>query len=96
MAEFLVTIHTDEKLLKFLLTPKITIDSYGYSIIPVEPSCDHCGTRLAINRNSSNPTGYALFDRERLWEVMCENCKNRFWSGLKTYETLAEALRRET
>ncbi|MEM4168020.1 MAG: hypothetical protein QXS96_07645 [Candidatus Caldarchaeum sp.] len=93
MTEFLVTIHTDKKLLKHLLTPKIVVDAYGYSIIPVEIRCDHCEERIGVN---GQPAGYALFDAEKLWEVLCENCKQRFHPNKPVYSSITEALKHET
>ncbi|MEM4346725.1 MAG: hypothetical protein QXI02_07505 [Candidatus Caldarchaeum sp.] len=90
MPEFLVSIATDRELLRHLLTPKIVIDSHGYSIIPVEIRCDHCESRIAIN---GEPRGYAVFDSERLWEIVCEGCRQRFFTRTPVYRTLREGLK---
>ncbi len=88
--EFLISIHTDKRLLEKLLTPRVVVDSYGYTIIPKRLSCDHCEEDLPITK----PGGYALFDTEgTLWELLCESCRQRFHNGSPVYESLEQALR---
>ena len=87
--EFLISLHTDKRLLEWLLTPKVVIKEYGYSIKIENLCCDHCETQLPITK----PGGYALFDIEgTLWELMCEQCRQRFHSGAPVYETIQQAI----
>ncbi|MEM0462191.1 MAG: hypothetical protein QW318_08350 [Candidatus Caldarchaeum sp.] len=87
--EFLVSLFTDKELLKKLLTPKIVINDYGYTIVPARLECSHCEQKLPVRE----PGGFALFDTEgTLWELLCEECKQRFHSGTPVYETLDQAI----
>ncbi|MEM4273285.1 MAG: hypothetical protein QW420_02880 [Candidatus Caldarchaeum sp.] len=89
--EFLVELYADKQLLRKLLTPKIVFDDYGYSIIPQRLRCSHCEEDLPVTK----PGGYALFDYEgELWELLCENCRQRFHRSTPTYESLEQAMKR--
>ena len=56
--------------------------------------CDICGGRVAVTEEELKtlPMGYALCDDEQVYEVVCEDCRRRYYSGLKVYDNLDEAL----
>ena len=58
--------------------------------------CDVCGRRVAVAERDPDeglPMGYALCDEERIIEVVCEDCRRRYFAALKVYRDLDDALR---
>jgi len=99
---FLVTIHADLRIRRLLWRP-ITVISLdeGGDIIDVELIgkaaiiCDSCGRRVAVDGKDLEeglPMGYALCDKECIVEVVCEECRKRYFRGLRVYDNLDDPL----
>ena len=98
---FLVTIFSDPRIQRLLWRPvtMIACDEHGL-IEDVElidkPAvlCDSCGRRVAVRESELRelPTGYALCDERFIIEVVCEDCRKKYFNNLKVYGDLDEAL----
>ena len=98
---FLVTIFSDPRIRRLLWRPvtMIACDEHGF-IEDVEliekPAilCDACGCRVAVRESELGelPTGYALCDEKFVIEVVCEDCRRKYFKHLKVYRDLDEAL----
>jgi hypothetical protein len=56
--------------------------------------CDACSSRVAVTEEELEtlPTGYALCDGEQIYEVVCEDCRRRYYARLRVYDDLDKAL----
>ncbi len=99
---FLVTIYSDIRIQRLIWRPA-TLMSFdeGGVISDVELVekpvivCDTCGARVAVTDKDVEeglPMGYALCDEQYLIEVVCEDCRRRYFAGLRVYRSLDEAL----
>ena len=99
---FLVTIYSDLRIQKLLWRP-VTMLSFDRSgaisdVELIEKSailCDACGRRVAVTEKDLDeglPMGYALCDDECIIEVVCEDCRQRYFKHLKIYDDLEQAL----
>jgi len=93
--EFLVMVHTDDALRKYLLQPTISLTEYSLTIIPkFDIICDACGNNVAFMESQVREgasVGYALFVDGVLYEVLCEKCRQQYYSTLPVYKTVANA-----
>jgi len=96
MSEYLVSIHTDDALRKYLLQPIVSVTEYSLTIIPkVDILCDFCSERVAYTQTQVEEglsIGYALFIDGTLYEVICEKCRQKYYSRLPVYKTVASAM----
>jgi len=92
MSEYLVTVHTDDALRRYLLQPMVLVAENGLTIIPKDCiACDACGERVAYTESQVKEgisIGYALFVDGTLYEVLCEKCKQRYYPRLPVYRTV--------
>ena len=97
---FLVPICRDPRIQQVVKRP-VTIcfldDEGGISgvelIEKAEVMCDVCGSRMAATEEELKTLPMdALCDDEQVYEVVCEDCRRRYYSGLKVYDNLDEAL----
>jgi len=95
--EFLIPIYKDLRLQKLVKLP-ITIFSEDTVVIITKSSilCDACGAMVAVDEKDLEdgklPIGYALCDGVFFIEVVCEECRKRYYKHLKIYNDLEEAL----
>jgi len=57
--------------------------------------CDGCGRQVAVTEKDLDaglPMGYALCDKECIIEVVCEECRRRYFEHLRAYDDLDQAL----
>ena len=56
--------------------------------------CDICNSQVAIRLEELGrlPTGYVLCNDESILEVVCEDCRMRYYAELRVYDSLDEAL----
>ena len=99
---FLVRIDKDLRLQKIVKRP-IEVYSFdeGGNVADVELIektdivCDACGIQaLALTEDdleSGLSIGYAVCDEGYVYEVVCEECRKRYFRGLKIYNDLDEA-----
>jgi len=97
---FLVRIDKDLRIQKIILRP-IEICSFDEdeNVVDVELIektdivCDVCCSEIALTENdleSGLSIGYALCDEECVYEVVCEECRKRYFRKLKIYDSLDE------
>jgi len=99
---FLVTIYSDLRIQKLLWRPAtlMSFDESGVisNVELIEKSvivCDTCGRQVAVTEKDLDeglPMGYALCDEECVIEVVCEDCRRKYFAGLSVYHSLDEAL----
>ena len=98
---FLVRIFSDPRIQRLLWRPTtmIVFDERGFieDVELIEKHailCDSCGCRVAVRESELGelPAGYALCDEEFVIEVVCEDCRRRYFKRLKVYGDLDEAL----
>jgi hypothetical protein len=103
MRRFLVKIATDPRIQRIVWRPvtivfrdpesdDVDVELFYKSFIV----CDVCNTRVSTGREDKEglPTGYVLADTEYVYEVICEDCRRRYFERLSVYDTLEEAERR--
>jgi hypothetical protein len=58
--------------------------------------CDICWKRVDTGKEGEEglPVGYVLADTEYLYDIICENCRRRYYRKLSVYDTLEEAERK--
>jgi len=98
---FLVPIHRDLRVQRIIKMP-VTIclldeDDVIEEVELVEKAeitCDACGRTVAIAEEELEalPMGYALCDGEEILEVVCEECRRKYFAALRIYDDLDEAL----
>jgi hypothetical protein len=96
---FLVPIFKDLRIQKITRRPieMIFFDEDGsIDVKLIEKTaivCDVCNSQVAVREDEldSLPAGFALTDGEYLYEVICEDCRRRYYSSLKVYSELEEA-----
>lgn len=99
---FLVTIYSDPRLQRLLQRPLTLIDFVDDRICDVELIeksailCDACGGQVAFTEEDLEqglPKGYALCDEECVIEVVCDDCRQKYFEALRVYSDLDDALR---
>jgi len=99
---FLIRICRDLRIQKLLWRPMtiFSMDEQGtvYDVELIEKSailCDACGRRVAVTEKDLDEgllMGYALCDEECVIEVVCEDCRRRYFKHLRCYDDLDQAL----
>ena len=99
---FLIRICKDLRIQRLLWRPvtMVSFDRRGVigDVELVEKSvivCDSCGQRVAVTEKDLDeklPMGYALCDEECIIEVVCEDCRQRYFKHLRIYDDLEQAL----
>ena len=99
---FLIRIDKDLRLQRIVMRPiEIIETTEDGEIIDVELIdktsilCDVCSAQVALNEEdleSGLPIGYVLCDEGYLYEVVCEECREKYYGRLKIYDDLDEAL----
>ena len=93
---FLVPIHKDSRLQEIIKRPA-KIFSFGKNGVDVELIekttivCDTCNRKVAMSQDeleNGYAIGYALCDRRYVYEVVCEECRKRYFRKLKIYNNL--------
>jgi len=103
MRRFLVKIATDLRIQKIVWRPTTIVfgnpesDDVDVELI-YKPFilCDICNTKVSTGKEDEGglPVGYVLADTEYVYEVVCEDCRRRYYSRLPVYDTLEEVERR--
>ncbi len=100
MPVFLVTLHTDLRVRKLVERPMKLMWTDGYGIqVEVIPKefivCDACNTRVGVTEKEVEEeglsVGYAVCDEEAVLEVVCQKCRNRYFSGCPSFKSLEDA-----
>lgn len=99
---FLVRIYEDQRIREAVRKPMkiVELDERGrvVSIEAIEKTailCDSCSSELAVDGDGLEeglPVGYAVCDEEYVLEVVCEDCRLRFFPSLEVFDDLEEAL----
>ncbi|MEM4284341.1 MAG: hypothetical protein QXS96_07640 [Candidatus Caldarchaeum sp.] len=91
---FLVKIATDPRVKHEVQRPVTMVTPYEVVIIPKDPIvCDACNACVDVNdEEASDVTGYALCDPDTIIEVVCDECRRRYFPTTPVYQTLEEAL----
>jgi uncharacterized protein with PIN domain len=86
----LIPLHQDEKILKAVKRPAKIITFKGNKPVTVEEIpktiivCDDCNTQVATTQKEVDnglPVGYAVCDDLYIYEVVCEECKEKYYRG---------------
>jgi len=94
---FLVRLDKDIRVQKVVKRPieLLSIDEDGRIldvelIEKTEIVCDLCNNKVAVEESEldSLPAGFALTDGEYLYEILCEECRSRYYRDLKIYDSL--------
>jgi hypothetical protein len=97
----LVRVDADKEV-KTLVSQPITmifLDGLGNADVEVierhgDVVCDACGRAIALDQEDLEKgliPGYALVDEGYIVEVICDECRRRYYPRLKIYNTLEEA-----
>jgi len=100
---FLVPIHRDLRIQRIVVRPiEIYIFDENGRVIDVELIqksaivCDVCGTEtVALTENEVQNglrPGYAVCDSKYVIQITCDACRSKYFSFLKIYNDLDEAL----
>jgi hypothetical protein len=103
--QYLIPIHKDKHVTKMVWQPIDipvfnTVDSVQYlEVYTVEQTfieCDICHKPVntkkeEIERLPDLPLGYALFDNDILFKVVCENCRKERYANTPVFNNLSEA-----
>jgi hypothetical protein len=95
---FLVRIATDPRIQKIVWRP-MTMVFFGDSDMDVDLVyksailCDVCNSQVYTGREEEEglPTGYVVSDGEYIYEVVCEDCRKRYFGKLPVYDSLEGA-----
>jgi hypothetical protein len=103
--EYLIPIHKDKVVVEMVWQPIDipvfeNIDSVRHlEVYTVERpfiDCDLCHKPVntkkeEIERSPDLPLGYALFDNDILFKVVCENCRKERYANTPVFNNLSEA-----
>lgn len=92
---FLVRIATDLRVKQLVQRPATMVFPDDVVIIPKdEVVCDACNACVEIDdeQRVSNMTGFALCDPYVIIEVVCDECRRRYFPTAPVYNTLEQAL----
>ena len=95
---FLVRIATDPRIQRIVWRP-MTMVLFGDSDMDVDLVyksailCDVCNSQVYTGREEEEglPTGYVVSDGEYIYEVVCEDCRKRYFGKLPVYDSLEGA-----
>jgi hypothetical protein len=103
--EYLIPIHKDEVVVKMVWQPiDIPVFNVVDSVQHLEVytaekafiECDICHKPVntkkeEIERLQDLPLGYALFDNDIMFKVVCENCRKEGYADTPVFNNLSEA-----
>jgi hypothetical protein len=103
--QYLIPIHKDKQVTEMVWQPIDmpvfnAVDSVRYlEVYTVERSfieCDLCHKHVntkkeEIERLPDLPLGYALFDNDIMFKVVCENCRKERYADTPVFDNLYEA-----
>jgi uncharacterized protein with PIN domain len=102
MRRFLVKIATDPRIQRIVWRPATIVsgnpesDDMGVELF-YKPFivCDICNARVNAGKKDEEglPVGYVLADTKYVYEVVCEDCRRRYFGRLSVYDNLEEAER---
>jgi len=91
----LAPVNSDPRVQEYVLRPLIitTVDRKGkireaLHIENHEAVCDLCGSPIALTGREleERARGYAVIVNGQIVQVICEECRRRFWIGLDKHE----------
>jgi len=91
---FLIKIATDHWIWYLVHQPVVVGSGDRAAVIPKDAVvCDVCNACVDVNdEEASDVTGYALCDPDTIIEVVCDECRRRYFPTTPVYQTLEEAL----
>ncbi|MEM4273286.1 MAG: hypothetical protein QW420_02885 [Candidatus Caldarchaeum sp.] len=92
---YLVRLHTDLRIQRLVSRP---IEIFFGDLVTTIPKsaivCDACNSRVALKEKDLEDgltMGYAVVDEDSITEVVCEECRQRYFDGIPVFDTLEDA-----